>query len=112
MRRAQKRNAAREQKFHFRKWVFPLGKAPAHMDCRSRAASPNGFRTSPDSTENSSSVPHSASTASFNLESDSKCASPSTSHFEVDDETEEMTLDELINGKVNSFKRCFSAMFY
>ncbi|KAJ9102541.1 hypothetical protein QFC21_002942 [Naganishia friedmannii] len=100
MHRAQKRNAAREQKFHFRKWVFPLGKAPAHMDCRSRAASPNGFRTSPESTENnSSSVPHSASTASFNLESDSKCTSPSTPHFEVDDETEEMTLDELINGK-------------
>ncbi|KAJ9096603.1 hypothetical protein QFC19_007136 [Naganishia cerealis] len=64
-----------------------------------RSTSPNGFRTSSDSTENNSSVPHSASTASFNLDSDSKCPSPMSSHFEADDETEEMSLDELINGK-------------
>lgn len=100
MQRAQKRNAAREQKFFFRKWVFPLGKTPSHVDCRSRSTSPNGFRSSNGTYENGSSVPHSASTASFNLSDESSYPSPSTSHFEPDDEVEEMTMDELFNGKV------------
>ena len=102
MRRAQKRNAAREETFFFRKWIFPLGKTPSHVDCRSRSTSPNGFRTANGSPENGSSVPHSASTASFKLDDRSSCPSPATSHFEPDDEVEEMTLDEVINGKVRA----------
>jgi glutamate--cysteine ligase catalytic subunit len=102
MHRAQKRNAAREETFFFRKWVFPLGKTPSHVDCRSRSTSPNGFKTTNESYENGSSVPHSASTASFKLDDRSGCPSPAASHFEPDDEVEEMTLDELFNGKVCS----------
>jgi glutamate--cysteine ligase catalytic subunit len=100
MQRAQKRNAARDEKFFFRKWVFPLGKTPSHVDCTSRSTSPNGFRSMNGTNGNGSSVPHTPSTASFNLDDDSSCASPSVSMFEPDDEVEEMTMDELFNGKV------------
>lgn len=102
MQRAQKRNAARDEKFFFRKWVFPLGKTPSHVDCRSRSTSPNGFRSMNGTNGNGSSVPHTPSTASFNLDDDSSCPSPSVSMFEPDDEVEEMTMDELFNGKVCS----------
>jgi glutamate--cysteine ligase catalytic subunit len=98
MQRAQKRDAARSERFHFRKWVFPLGRSPSHDDWSSRPSSPSraGFNgegqgegTTTNGTASRSSSPGSSGS---NQNGDSRTPG---------EEVEEMTVDEIINGKVS-----------
>jgi glutamate--cysteine ligase catalytic subunit len=91
MQRAQERNAAREQLFHFRKWVFPLGRSPSHDDWSSRPSSPSraGFNE-----QQTSSVPTHDSSA--NGQNGTRTPSPEN---DSSPEVEEMTVNEVINGK-------------
>jgi glutamate--cysteine ligase catalytic subunit len=94
MKRAHKRNAAREEKFFFRKNIFNKRSAfnkacngsghgtPSRATSRSRHSSNNGAQPVPSPTESST------------------CASP---HGPIEDEYGEFTLQELINGDGKEF---------
>lgn len=97
MHRAQKRNAAREQKFFFRNSVFPTGWSSITHDLRSRPSSPmrNGFARS---NGNSNGDRKSSPTP------ETRCPSPTRSDSSRDaaEVCSEMTLNEVINGTVSS----------
>lgn len=84
MKRAHQRNACREQKFYFRKNVFQR---------RGRTTSANGSISRDPSRANSP----------FNSAANSRSASPAPGYTPVDEEYEEMTMNEIINGKGSSF---------
>ena len=104
MKRAHKRNAAREEKFFFKKKVFQRRSALFHPNgvsnlngaangrpshSRSPSSAANGVLRSLSPTNDGSRASSRAS---------SRCASPEGLP-EIDDEYEEMTINEIINGK-------------
>lgn len=95
MARSQKRDAARQQSFYFRKWVFPLGRSPSHAEWSSRPSSPSRGHPNGDSEARSQSLPpRPRNGLNGGSNSPSPPATP-TSGTEV----EEMTLNEIINGR-------------
>lgn len=101
MQRAQKRDAAGSELFHFRKWVFPLGRSPSHDDWSSRPPSPSrashrqdGLSASSNGASQEASTPRSSSPESTSgpANGNGRASGP---------EVEEMTIDEIINGKVS-----------
>lgn len=118
MKRAQPRDAISENKFWFRKSVFP-GRTLAKHDTRSRPASPpippaTSTASRPVSWNGNSVPPSPTSPNGFahvngNGHALSAAASeagtrPCSPTGPVDDEYEEMTVDEIINGKVSAFR--------
>jgi len=84
MKRAHQRNACRERKFYFRKHIFQK---------RGRTTSTNGSH---------SREPSRASTP-FASANNSRSASPAPGQAPIEEEYEEMTMNEIINGKGSSF---------
>lgn len=105
MQRAQKRDASRSELFHFRKWVFPLGRSPSHDDWSSRPSSPSragfGEDVRADGTATNGNESRSPSPGSSGSNGNGERASV--------DEVEEMTVDEIINGKVSDRRGPWSA---
>lgn len=120
MARAQKRNAAGEQKFWFRKWVWPRAGPPlvGHTNGHSNGSAQSSGRSSPNGHSNghvhTNGHAHSNGNGHANghghrtpqdrsppLSADqSRCPSPGFPELgPVEDEYEEMTMDEIINGK-------------
>jgi glutamate--cysteine ligase catalytic subunit len=106
MQRAQKRDAAGSELFHFRKWVFPLGRSPSHDDWSSRPPSPSranhrqdGSYASGNGASQEASTPRSSSPESTSgpANGNGRTSGP---------EVEEMTIDEIINGKVSDLFCC------
>lgn len=90
MKRAQQRDAARQQKFHFRRKVFSK---------RSRFA--HNFENGDGSSHARSSSRNSTGSA-FPSTVTSPCETPDEGTGSISDEFEEMTLDEIVNGKRGS----------
>lgn len=124
MARAQKRNAAGEQKFWFRKWVWPRAGPPlvGHTNGHSNGSAQSSGRSSPNGHSNghvhTNGHAHSNGNGHANghghrtpqdrsppLSADqSRCPSPGFPELgPVEDEYEEMTMDEIINGKVRPY---------
>jgi glutamate--cysteine ligase catalytic subunit len=99
MQRSQQRNAAVINSFFFRKNVFPLDRLPQPYNMASRPASPpaSGYSTPAHSrTSSVAPTPH-----PHPRRSGSQCSSEEEE--ESSDECIEMTLDEIINGRGESF---------
>ncbi|KAG9077658.1 hypothetical protein FRC06_008784, partial [Ceratobasidium sp. 370] len=91
MKRGMKRDAVRGEKFWFRKWVWGRGGVPLGHANGSGEAHVNGKSKAPRSADRS--PPRSAE--------QSRCPSPGAppERGPVEDEYEEMTINEIINGK-------------
>ncbi len=100
MKRAQKRDASRQEKFFFRKSVFPSGWSIAPHDLRSRPSSPT--RTTNGSGLNGH--PLRKQSSASEVDEASRCSSPEGERDEDDGRVAaEMTMNEIINGKDASF---------
>ncbi|KAG9009591.1 hypothetical protein FRB94_011854 [Tulasnella sp. JGI-2019a] len=105
MQRAQKRAAVTEQKFWFRKQVYPLGVTPEHQHSTPKSQSPSGSPPPADiPLPSGGGPPLNGATRRpvfHHTPSDSRCPSP---HDEDPDaEYEEMTINEVINGNGGDF---------
>ena len=94
MKRAHVRNAAREGKFYFKKNVFQRRGSPVNGHNGTNGARSHSRSASVASMDRSLSPTGSAGGS----RSTSRCASPEGLP-DIDDEYEEMTIDEIINGK-------------
>ncbi|OCF35018.1 glutamate-cysteine ligase catalytic subunit [Kwoniella heveanensis BCC8398] len=116
MQRSQQRNAAMANKFFFRKHIFPPDRPLARFDLNSRPVSPpaTSTPTTPSHSRFSSAVPNGHSKVNGNgtgngQDGVERCSSRSSSvcstpiENEYDDEAEEMTIDEIINGDGKNF---------
>lgn len=103
MQRAQERNAAVMNQFHFRRNVFPLAQPLAPYDLGSRPVTPPASIpiTPPDSRRGSLGPP--TPRHPHPRERTSSESSDVSEDDEIGDEAVEMTLDEVINGKGESF---------
>lgn len=101
MKRAHKRNAAREGKFFFKKNVFQKRGNPfmtnGHLNGASRSHSRNSSIVNLDR----SLSPTGSSSVASGSRTGSRCASPEGLP-RIEDEYEEMTINEIINGKPDS----------
>lgn len=109
MQRAQKRAAVTEQKFWFRKQVYPFGgDASDHRhgtpQSLSPPASPTSSGTHFPNGVGGAQVNGRAPTEKAAAPSQSRCPSPHspTSAGDVEEEYEEMTINEVINGNVRA----------
>lgn len=107
MQRAQQRNAAVTSQFHFRRNVFPLDQPAAPYDLASRPVSPPSSTpiTPPDSRRSSIQEGISAPRHPHphpRERNGSECSDVSDED-ELGDEAVEMTLNEVINGKGETF---------
>lgn len=112
MQRAQKRAAVTEQKFWFRKHVYPMGNPPDHRHTTPTAspppsspvlsAFPNGTGPHPDGVH-ANGTAGGAPPKTFCSPDQSRCPSPfsASSAVGVEEEYEEMTINEIINGNVS-----------
>lgn len=115
MHRAQKRAAVTEQKFWFRKQVYPSGDGLDHRHSTPTTQSPSGSPPS-DGFHVPNGSGHAANghggsngtgkPAFRHTPSESRCPSPHDSvSGDVDAEYEEMTINEVINGNVRVYSR-------
>ncbi|KAG8996383.1 hypothetical protein FRB90_012754 [Tulasnella sp. 427] len=107
MQRAQKRNAVKEQRFWFRKNVYPTGNDVAYMHSTPTSSSPPESPVS-EGYGHSHAVNghHETHTKAFFSPDQSRCPSPLSSVSgtgRLEDEYEEMTINEIINGNGEDF---------
>lgn len=113
MQRSQQRNAAASNKFFFRRNVFPLDHPYSRFDYHSRPVSPptpgspiitsqNPSSHLPNGNGNSTSNGH-AHQPNHGRESSAASSCNTPINYEVGDEFDEMTLDEVINGNGDTF---------
>ncbi|KAG9046203.1 hypothetical protein FS837_004874 [Tulasnella sp. UAMH 9824] len=107
MQRAQKRNALKDQRFWFRKNVYPLGNSVSYAHSTPTSSSPpespvsEAFAQSPIVNGGQE-----APTKAFSSPDQSRCPSPLSSVSgtgRLEDEYEEMTINEVINGNGDDF---------
>ncbi len=101
MQRAQRRDAARTESYHFRRSIFPRGQELPHDEYESRPPSP---RVVP-SRNGIAPIHNSGESTDPASESTSRCSSPTddrTTNGTGDTVSEEMTMNEIINGTVSS----------
>lgn len=98
--RGMRRDAARGEKFWFRKWVWPAGGAPAFGHVNGNGAA-NGTGNGNGAAGNGHHHPRTPTDRSPPPSAEqSRCPSPGVPEFgPVEDEYEEMTMNEIINGK-------------
>ncbi|KAG8928419.1 hypothetical protein FRC02_006912, partial [Tulasnella sp. 418] len=103
MKRAQKRSAATNQKFWFRKQPYPWGSSPGHSHETPAATPPSGSPVSatfPNGTAQNGSSGRKSPTRSADQ---SRCPTPPSINGDIEDEYEEMTMNEIINGNGAEF---------
>ncbi|PCH43378.1 glutamate-cysteine ligase catalytic subunit [Wolfiporia cocos MD-104 SS10] len=100
--RAQKRDAVRSQKFFFRKDVFPLGGWSSASSSCSSCSSPVGETTD---------GPPKKEKKLRNCYPSAPRPQNGYLHVPVEDEYEEMTMEEIMFGKCNSFPGLFSLVY-
>ncbi|XAO27737.1 hypothetical protein I312_106598 [Cryptococcus bacillisporus CA1280] len=111
MQRSQQRNAAAANKFFFRRNVFPLDHPYSRFDYHSRPVSPPTPGSPIITSQNPSSpLPNGNSTSNGHAhqpnhgrESSAASSCNTPINYEVGDEFDEMTLDEVINGNGDTF---------
>ena len=104
MQRAQERNAAIKNQFHFRRNVFPLQLPFTPYDLASRPVSPPASApTTPPISRRSSTFSPLTPRHPHPKERNGSVCSEASDEDELGDEAVEMTLDEVINGKGESF---------
>ncbi|WRT68069.1 uncharacterized protein IL334_005044 [Kwoniella shivajii] len=116
MQRAQERSASTNQSFFFRKHVFPLDKPLARFDLQSRPVSPplssptaNNHTHTNNPSSSSHHIPNGSRSSSRHDNRNGRNASPSSSTCSTptepydQDESPEMTIDQIINGDGDSF---------
>jgi len=106
MQRAQKRDAARSQAFHFRRSIFPHGQELPHSEFDSYPPSPRVLPTRNGGGAHSASASSKPSTESLvdqGSKAASRCSTPSDDVGNVDHEVEEMTMNEIVNGTAHGF---------
>lgn len=102
MQRAQRRDAARTESYHFRRSIFPRGQELPHDEYESRPPSP---RVVP-SRNGIAPIHNSGESTDPASESTSRCSSPTddrTTNGTGDTVSEEMTMNEIINGTGRGF---------
>lgn len=116
MQKAQERDAARNNRFHFRRNVFPRERPHTPYDMHSRPVSPPGTGSSSRARSRQSSVPSPVDPTSNGINgangthrpqershsrTSTRCSSPDEEVAGC--EVVQMTLDEVINGRGDSF---------
>lgn len=101
MQKAQERDAAKQNRFHFRRNVFPLDRAQSPYDMTSRPASPPSSTTPSRPHSRHSSVAPNGSHDRSESRASTRCSSPDEEVAGC--EVVQMTLDEVINGRGDSF---------
>ena len=102
MQRAQQRDAAGINQFYFRRNVFPLGNAQSPYDLASRPVSPGLSRPVTPSNGMTSRYASSSPRPESRERRESLCSEHSNED-ETGDDAIEMTLNEVINGKGETF---------
>lgn len=108
MAKAQRRDAARGEKFWFRKWVWPMAGPPSvnHLNGHANGHSNGHANGHANGHSNGHTNGHSPGPSPINDRSpplsaeQSRCPSPKFPEFKpIEEEYEEMTMNEIINGK-------------